>query len=394
MAVDDRVELSGLPHGYLHIGPDAFEIVSASALKDEEPYFRTVNVTVPQHIWGYKGQIRLETSIRLDHIDADFKQEGWADKDVALDADVMVRARIEVPGKRARWTWYARATIQTTLLTDADEGNVVEIGLQDAALVSVDPNLPWLDENMPEAIDDLVTNGIADAIEAVLLEQQADRFAVMRIRPLNFSSMSVSVRVASARMDPEKRSLSLAFRTALRPMFDGSEDLRTAPQQEVPSEGVLLQLPRETLDAALRQQSMRGTTPTFIRFDDQEDAQWQAFWGDSVFEENAWQGTWDLWCFDGHPCRARALKTTVRIAAEDETLVVSRDPLATEREGEASARRDGPESLADLQRLTLAELTREIMRWFGDEDQTDALRPILEGADFHDHHLDAHFSLE
>lgn len=394
MAVDDRVELSGLPHGYLHVGPDAFEIVSASALKDEEPYFRTVSVTVPQHIWGYKGQIRLETSIRLDHIDAKFKQEDWAPKDVALDADVMVRARIEVPGKRARWTWYARATIKTELLTDAEAGDVVEVGLRDAALVSVDANLPWVDEDMPEAIDDLVSNGIADAIDAVLLEHQEDRFAVMRIRPLNFSSMRVSARVASARIEPEQRSLTIAFRTALRPMFEASEDLRTAPQQEVPSEGVLLQLPRETLDAALRQQSMRGTTPTSIRFDEREQGQWQAFWGDSAFEEDAWQGTWDLWSFEDRPCRGRALKTTVRIAGENKSLVVARDPVLTEMAGDASSRRDSPEALAELQRLTLSELTREIMRWFGDEGQTDALRPVLEGAEFHEDHLDAHFTLE
>lgn len=394
MAVDDRVELSGVPHGYLHIGPDAFEVVSASALKDEEPYFRTVSVTVPEHIWGYKGQIRLETSLRLDHIDADFKQEGWGPQDVALDADVMVRARIEVPGKRARWTWYARATLQTQLQTDAKQGDVVEVSLKNAVLSTLDANLPWLDEGMPDAINDLVANGISDAIDAVLLEHQADRFAVMRIHPLNFTSMSLSVRVASAQIDPEHRALTIAFQTALRPMMTWEQNADDISRLEVPSTGILLQIPRQTLDAALRQQSLRGTTPTSIRFSEDDEAQWQAFWGDSAFEGDAWRGTWDMWCFDRHPCKARAMQTTVRIAEEEERLAVSRDPVMAESDGERARHRDSPVSLAELQRLTLGDMTREIMRWFGDEDQPDALRTMLHEATFHRDHLDARFTLQ
>src|SRR5690625_2296073 len=393
MAVDGRVELSGAPHGFLHIGPDAFEIVSASALKDQEPYFRTVSVTVPEHIWGYKGQIRLETSLRLDHIDADFKQEGWHAENVALDTDVMVRARIEVPGKRARWTWYARATLQTVLQTDAKKSDVVEVSLENARLAALDANLPWLDEDMPEAIHALVTDGIAEAIKGVIQEHKADRFAVMRVQPLNFTSMSLPVRVSSVRIDPEHRSVSIAFQTALRPMQTRAQTEQDVARLEIPSEGILLQIPRQTLDAALRQQSLRGTTPIAIRFAEDDEAQWQAFWGDSAFEDNSWRGTWDMWCFDKHPCRARAMQSVVHIGEEDQVLTVSRDPLITEKDGEMTRHRDSPASLAELQRATLMDMTREVLRWFGDEEQADALRTSLQEAMLHNDHLDARFTL-
>lgn len=391
LAVDDRVETSGPPHAYLHMGSEAFEIVSASALKEEEPYFRTVTVNVPEHIWGYKGQIRLETSIRLDHIDADFKEDAWGAQDVALDADIMVRARIEVPGKRARWTWYARAAIQTELQSDSEDGDVVEVGLKDARLARVEANLPWVDENMPEEVDDLVTNGIADAIEGVLLEHQDARFAVMRVHPLNFTSMSFAVRVASAKVDAERGAVSIAFHSALRPMTSKAEAMEVGTDFALKEDGVMLQIPRATLDAAVRQQSLRGTTPMSVRMSEDDERQWSAFWGESSLENGVWRGVWRLWGLEGHPCRAQDISTTVRMANEDGVLVVSRDALEGVREDE---RRDGPQALAELQRLTLSDMTREILRWFGDADQGDALRTVLEDAEFHSNHLDAHYSLQ
>lgn len=393
LAVDDRVETSGPPHGYLHMGADAFEIVSASALKGEEPYFRTVTVQVPRDIWGYEGQIRLETSIRLDHIDADFKGEAWGPHDVALDADVMVRARIEVPGKRARWTWYARAAIQTELLSDATAGDVVEVGLENARLAQVEPNLPWVDEDMPEAIDELVTNGIADAVDAVLLEHQDARFAVMRVHPLNLTSMSFAVRVASADVDAARGVVSIAFHSALRPTMSKAEAMEVGTSVELPEDGVVLQLPRATLDAAVRQQSLRGTTPTSVRMSEDDTEQWQAFWGDSAFEDGMWSGIWRLWGLEGHPCRAKDISTVVRVSEDEGLLMVSRDALEDVAAPD-DGRRDGPHALAELQRSTLSDMTREILRWFADEDQSDALRTVLEDAQFHENHLDARYSLQ
>src|SRR5690625_7629168 len=50
MAGGGRVERSGAPHGFLHIGPDACDIASASALKEQEPYCRSGSVTRPQQL--------------------------------------------------------------------------------------------------------------------------------------------------------------------------------------------------------------------------------------------------------------------------------------------------------------------------------------------------------
>lgn len=394
LAVDGRVETSGPAHGYLHIGPNAFEVVSASALKDEEPYHRTIAVTVPEYIWGYKGQIRIETSIRLDHVDVDFIQPGWSAHDVALDGDVLVRARIEVPGKRARWTWYARAMIKTGLRLDEDDGEIVEISLENAELVELDANLPWQDEGMPTEIDEIVSNGIADAIDAVLLENQDAHFAVMNVRPLNFASMSFPIRVASVQVDPERRALSLAFHTALRPTFHGAKTTSAADVGDFGAEGIALQIPRETLDAALRQQSMRGSTPTFIRFEGEEQAQWQALWGAGAFEDNAWSGQWSLWRFETRPCRHRTLATTARVSMDENSLVVGRDPVPSEVSGEASSRRDGPESLAELQRGTLSDMATEIMRWFSHDARSNTLRTVLERVSLQDDRFDAVFSLQ
>lgn len=394
MAVEDRVETGGPAHGYLHIGPEAFEIVSASALKDEEPYYRTIAVNVPKYIWGYEGQIRIETSIRLDRVDTDFLQEGWGAHDVALDADVLVRARIEVPGKRARWTWYARAMIKTGLRLDEEDGSVVEISLENASLVDLDANLPWKEEGMSEEIDDIVSNGIADAIDAVLLENQDAQFAVMNVRPLNFSSMSFPIRVASARVHPERRFLSIAFHTALRPTFSDADGVYTADVHDFGAEGIALQIRRETLDAALRQQSMRGSTLTFIRFSENEPVQWQALWGEGEFKDNTWQGVWSLWRFETRPCRFRTLRTTVHARADDGTLLVIRDPVPTEEFGEAALGGDGPAALAELQRGTLRDMTNEIMRWFTDDEQSTTLRTVLERVTLENDRLDAVFSLQ
>lgn len=394
LAIDDRVETSGPAHGYLHIGPDAFEVVSASALKDEEPYHRTIAVNVPEYIWGYKGQIRIETSIRLDHVDTDFMQAGWGAQNVALDADVLVRARIEVPGKRARWTWYARAMIKTGLRLDEEDGEVIEISLKNASLVDLDPNLPWTEEGMPEEINQIVANGIADAIEAVLLENQDAHFAVMKVRPLNFSSMSFPIRVASAQVDSERRVLSIAFHTALRPTFKGAGGPVSANFDDFGAEGIALQIPRETLDAALRQQSMRGSTPTFVRFGEHEQAQWQALWGEGAFKDNAWRGVWSLWRFETRPCRHRTLETTVRISAEDGVLVIARDPVPSEAFGETALGRGGPEALAELQRATLRDMANEVMRWFTDDAGSNTLRTVLERVSLQEDRFDAVFLLQ
>lgn len=394
LAVDDRVETGGPAHGHLHIGPEAFEIVSASALKDEEPYYRTIAVNVPKYIWGYEGQIRIETSTRLDRVDTDFMQEGWGANDVALDADVLVRARIEVPGKRARWTWYARAMIKTGLRLDKADGEVVEISLENASLVDLDANLPWKEEGMPEEIDDIVSNGIADAIDAVLLENQDAHFAVMKVRPLNFSSMSFPIRIASARVHPERRFLSIAFHTALRPTFFDSDETRAAGVHDASAAGIALQIRRETLDAALRQQSMRGSTPTFIRFSENEPAQWQALWGEGEFADNAWQGVWSLWRFETRPCQYRTLRTTVHASVDDGVLLVTREPVSSEAFGEVPLGRDGPEALAELQRATLHDMTTEVMRWFTDEAQSSTLRTVLERVSLGDEGLEAVFSLQ
>lgn len=385
IALGDRVDVGMSSHARLLISPEALQVISSVALKETDAFTRAATLQVPNSSWSREGVIHLEMDIRLDSISSAERLDYFADQEVELTLSTMVQARFEIPGKRARWSWNARSVVRASLVLDDAEEGAVGISFQDAELVAVDARLPWIDEDVPADVRDIVYNGIASSVEAVLLENQNTTVTVLRIGTLNLSRANLPVRVSSIHVEEETGVVELGFVTALRPVARSSEQTSTRVQ-EVPAYGVALIVPVETLDAAMRQQSLRGATPMSITLDDEDDRgsakRWTALWGNSRIVDGMWAGTWDLWCLDAPPCRHRRLRSKTRAFVSEGIMVTERDRLPQAFEDAGTSSTSSAASLAELQRLTVAEFTMGTVRWLLRVAPTVDMRAEMDSVEF------------
>lgn len=378
LALGERMDVSQRPHARVDVSPAAVALLSSLALKEYEPFVRAAMIPIPAGIWGRSGNINLEMDIRVDRIATSDRLDYLTDTEVELTLSTMVQARFEIPGKRARWGWNARAVVRVPIFIDAEDPTVVAISFEEAELISLDARLPWESADVPEEIGDVVSNGIADSIDAMLLENQDARLRVLRVEDLNLSRVRLPVRVSAVSVNSETGGLELSLVTALRPVWAKSGD-GLNEQAPAPSGSVAVHVPTATLDAAIRQQSLRGATPMAITMSGGDTAKrWTALWGPSTMKGGVWAGKWDLWCFEGSPCRHRSFETQARAWAQNGAMVAARDALPREFGDEGSPEGAGVASLAELQRMTMSEFTMSIVRGLLNADGTSDILPTIE----------------
>lgn len=362
LALGDRVDVGGQEHATLRVSPDALRVISNITLRDAEVFTRSITTRVPSGVWDHAGNIHLEMEIRADQVSSGDRLAYYGTHDVELRLSILVQARFEIPGKRARWTWSSTAAVRVPTQIDGDDGESVTISFAEAELIAIDARLPWSDAEVPDAVGEIVYNGIAASIDAVLLENQDVRFPLMRIGDLELSRVSLPARVSALRIEPESGVIELGLTTALRPARRPASRA-SAPATPLSGDEIGLWIPVETLDAAVRQQSLRGATPTSITIGEDDDDRWAALWSASTLDAGVWSGRWDLWCLETSSCRRTTLPTEARAWTLEGQLITARDPIPARFGDEGAPGTAGVASLAELQRATISELPVGVARW-------------------------------
>lgn len=394
LSLDNRVLWSGPSHGELQIGNDVMQSISANALKEHDSYKRTMNLRVPSEVWGYSGTIRLDIEMRFNHVDPGNKNYPWRQNDTALNVNLMLNAHFDVPGHRARWSWHGNGVLRVPIFVENHEGNTVNIMFENAELETIDANLPWEPGRMPEHIDDIVFNGIAAGIDAIVLEHQDLQIPIMEIDSVNLSNMSLPVRLKSAHFDPDTRVLMMSVYTALRPIWGNRARNQEESQVLASDDGIAIRVPVAVLNAALRQQSLRGAMPTRISLSSQDAYRsWSALWKGGGFRDQAWVGTWSAWCFEGDPCEQVDLQSTMRAKAEGGELVLTEEPMRTTMATLAPTD-PGPATLSQLQRATLRDIVLGIVNWVEREDALGGMHMTIDAIQMDRGFLDATFSIQ
>ena len=362
LALGDRVDVGGQEHATLRVSPEALRAISNITLRDAEVFTRSITVHVPSEAWDRAGNIYLELEIRADQVSSGDRLAYYGTHDVELRLSILAQARFEIPGKRARWTWSSSAAVRVPAQIDDGDGESVMISFSEAELITIDARLPWTAEEVPDAVGDIIYNGIAASIDAVLMENQSARFPLVRVADLELSRVSLPVRVSALRIEPQSGVMELGLSTALRPERRPASRA-SAPAVPLSDDEIGLWVPVETLDAAVRQQSLRGATPTTITIGENDEDRWVALWSPSTLASGVWTGTWELWCLETSSCRRTSLPAEARAWAVEGRLITARDPIPARFGDEGAPGTAGLASLAELQRSTLSELPTSIARW-------------------------------
>lgn len=365
LALDERVSASDTPHAQLVIGAAAFSSMTALALQDGALVSSSIQIAIPASSWSKSGTLSLDLDVRIDSVNTLQLHDIYADNDAELTLTTLVHARFEVPGRRSRWSWGARTNIRVPL--HADDGNRIRASFDYAEIVSLEARLPWDDDDVPPAIGALVEEGIREAIDALLQTRKTSSVVVASIQPLVFARASVPVHIQSIRVDPDSGNVMIDLNTALRPRA-----LRRASMHSnvvVDANEIALRVPSQTLDAAVRQQALRGGNPVSAAFETRpEDRRWVALWNASTMTDNVWNGDWSLWCVDTRPCKKRTLATHVRAWVHGGGVVSARDPVDDEtRIVDPASGIDTAASLAELARRTLVDTIVGVSSWFSQE---------------------------
>ena len=378
LALGERIDVSQRPHLRVDVSATALELLSSLALKEHEAFTRSSVLPTPAGAWGRAGNINLEMDIRVDRISTVDRSDAMADTEVELTLSTTVQARFEIPGKRARWSWNARAAVRVPIFIDPQDPTVVVVSFEEAELLHLEDRLPWEVEEVPNEIGDIVSNGIASSIEAMLLENQDARLRVVRVETLNLSRVSLPVRLSSLVVNSESGGLELGVVTALRPVWTERTGTKST-YPPAPAGSVSVHVPSATLDAAIRQKSLRGATPMTITLAGGPNARrWTALWGASTMKGGVWEGRWDLWCFEGTPCRHRSFNAQARAWAQNGVMVAARDALPREFGDEGSPEGAGVASLAELQRMTMSEFTMSVIRGLLNAGSNSEILPTIE----------------
>lgn len=362
LALGERVDAQRMDHAKLRIGPEALRLISSLALRETEVFSRTMTLRVPEEVWGRSGNIQLDMEIRADQVSSAGRLDYYGDYDVELRLSVLVQARFEIPGHRSRWTWNARSAVRVPVGLDDARPHDVVLSFEDAELIAVDGLFPWEISEVPEAVGDIVYNGLASSIEAMLMENQNASFRLLSLGELNVPRVSLPVRVSSLHFEEESGVMEVGFLTALRPVRREAA-LEPSTTRIFGDDEVSLLVPVETLDAAMRQQSLRGATPTVVALDDASDRRWNALWTASELNDGVWAGAWELWCLESAPCKKRHLNTEVRGWAQEGQLIVARDPVPPAFGEEGKTATADVVALAELQRATLADFNTGVIQW-------------------------------
>lgn len=365
LALGERVTASETPHAELIIGSSAFAAMTALALQDGELASSTTQIAVPASSWSKGGTLSLDLDVRIDRVNTLQLLESHAENDAELMLTTLVHARFEVPGRRSRWSWGARANVRVPLHADGD--GLIRASFEDADIVDLDARLPWTLDDVPADIGALVESGIRDAIDALLHTKQTTSVVVASIRPLALARATIPVHIQSVRIDPDSGNVLLGLNTALRP-----RGLAARPPEQpivVDPDEVALRVPSATLDAAVRQQALRGGTPTSVEYEVRHsELRWVALWNPSSMHDGVWNGDWTLWCVDARPCKKRHLDLHVRAWAHNGGVVSARDPVDDEdRAVDPTTAVDTAASLAELTRMTMVDMVVGVTSWFSQE---------------------------
>ncbi len=158
--------------------------------------------------------------------------------------------------------------------------------------------------------------------------------------------------------------------------------------------GIAIRGPVAVLNAALRQQSLRGAMPTRISLSSQDaDRSWSALWKGGGLRDQAWVGTWSAWCFEGDPCEQVDLHSTMRAKAEGGELVLTEEPMHTTMTTLAPTD-PGPATLSQLQRATLRDIVIGIVNWVEREDALGGMHMTIDAIQMDRGFLDATFSIQ